>query len=122
MKKVCLPLLILLAAACHRDKRDPGPNLVFCGVASPAENLPWLKAKIYQFENDVTATEVGKYKFIFQAIYNDRTVFVFSNCCPYCLSSMMVKDCDGNEVNVPVNAPIQTVAVIWHAAQSPCVL
>jgi len=118
MKKLYFPLLVLLAAACDRENCHE-PKFVACGVVNPAENIAWLRATIDQYKNDTS--DEAKYRYILQAICNGRTVFVFGNCCPYCLSRIDVKDCDGNDVDVKADAPTQTVTVIWQAEQLPCV-
>jgi len=116
MKATLLSLLLLtIAVACHRDKNELDP--LVCGVANPTENLPWLKAVIDEYKKDQDG--LMKYKYVLQSTYKGSTVFVFGNCCPFCLSMILVRDCEGNRIEVKAGEGEPTT-VIWKPENSTC--
>lgn len=128
MKSCLLPLLlIVVATACHCDKNEPQPTL-HCGVANPAENLPWLKAIIDEYKFEISGADVsensigyGVYQYVLQSTYQGNTVFIFGNCCPNCNSVFLVKDCEGKVLDVPATEVNGPTTVIWKHEHSPCV-
>ena len=97
MKSTNLIVVIVLALffSCNSDD-DIGHNN--CAVDNPVEDLDWLKAKIAELEASDSST--AKYRYISQAEYNNRTVFILGNCCPICNTVLPVYDCEGASLGI----------------------
>ncbi|HEY5746271.1 MAG TPA: hypothetical protein VIU12_09365 [Chryseolinea sp.] len=118
MKASLLSLFLLaIAVACHCDKNEPEPAIV-CGVVNPTENLPWLKAIIDDYKKDLSG--FTKYQYVLQSTYEGNTVFVFGDCCPFCNSMILVKDCEGNPVEAAAGDETGPTTVIWKPENSTC--
>jgi hypothetical protein len=119
MKAPLIPMLLLLtAAACHCDKNEPEPIKV-CGVVDPVENLAWLKAIIDDYKKDTNG--MLTYQYVQQSTYEGNTVFIFGNCCPVCDFVPLIKDCEGNTVEISPGGELGPNTVIWKPENSSCV-
>ena len=114
--KSFLFILALIAFSCEQN--DPEVSNA-CGVEDPAENLPWLKAKIESFEE---FPDFYQYMYVQQGTYLDQTVFMVGNCCPFCDSYFPVYNCEGDEIMGGVVSEITDLKTVWKPAFSQCTL
>jgi hypothetical protein len=94
MKKLLLLLAAfqLMAFSCDTETCIDGPGNT-CSVTNPTEDLPWLKEKIADMQQ--SDPPFAAYFFISQALYENKTVFIFGNCCPHCNTVVPVYNCQG---------------------------
>ncbi|WP_160144094.1 hypothetical protein [Chryseolinea soli] len=121
MKKlIFFSLMVLVASACHHDCVEPDPGPRVCGVANPAENLPWLKTIIDDFKKDTTT--LASLHYVQQSTYHGNTVFIIGTCIPWCeLSCFSIMDCEGKDLGFPLGLDLDGPAtVIWKAENSSC--
>jgi len=114
MRKTLTLFLLAILLSCN----DENTNLT-CGVADPAEDLPWLKSMIQDFE----AADFGQYTYIQQAYYRGQPVFIVNNCCAFCMTIVPVYDCDGNlicNLGECVDEFITSERLIWASANTVC--
>jgi hypothetical protein len=78
-----------------------------------------LKAIVEGYKSN--AYGFGVYEYVQQSTYQGNTVFIFGNCCPFCDSIFLVKDCEGKVVDVPAGDVNGTTTVIWKPENSQCV-
>ncbi|MBL0739723.1 hypothetical protein [Chryseolinea lacunae] len=116
--RIALLLLGLLAFACDNKKCDPSPAGEACGVANPVENLVWLRDRITELKTN--NAELAKYFYVQQSTYQGQTVFIFGNCCPFCDSIFLVRDCAGNTLDIASGSVDGATTVIWKAENSLC--
>lgn len=97
-----------------------------CSVENPLEDLDWLVSEIQILQNH---PEFSKYYYVTQAEYENRTVFIFGNCCPYCFSVITVRNCLGEDIGNLGNSEgdidfsiLENDKIIWKADDSLCEL
>jgi hypothetical protein len=112
-----LSLLILAFIAFSCEQNDP-EVINACGIEDPAENLPWLKAKIESFEE---FPDIYKYMYVQQGTYLGQTVFLVGNCCPLCDAYFPVYNCEGDEI-MGVALEVTNLKTIWKPVFSACTL
>ncbi|CAN5913923.1 hypothetical protein BH24BAC1_BH24BAC1_33250 [soil metagenome] len=97
MKKLLLLLAAfqLMAFSCDTEICIEGPENT-CAVTNPVEDLPWLQEKIGGLQQ--SDPSVAPYFYITQALYENKTVFIFENCCPHCTTVVPVYDCQGQQL------------------------
>jgi len=67
-----------------------------CDAERPIEQLDWLREKAQEMnEYD---DDIKQYFYISQASYQDQTVFIFGNCCPFCNTVIPVMNCEGENI------------------------
>jgi hypothetical protein len=89
----------------------------------PAEELPWLRDMIDDYET--TPVETTQYIYIVQGTYKKQTVFIHMNCCPYCDSVTPVLNCQGELLFYYSDARSAEIAhkkVIWKPSDCACQL
>jgi len=86
MKKVFSLFCTILFSAfsCEKD------TINVCSV-DPVEDLSWLQSRIRLLEQ----SSLENYSYVQQAELLQETVFIFGNCCPFCLSVRPVYNCQG---------------------------
>lgn len=93
-----------------------------CGVDNPIKDLAWLKA--YVDETEDSSQELSKYFYVLKGIYNEETVFIFDNCCPFCNTIVPVYDCEGKSLgflNDKVNrSEIKHTEIIYQPDNFAC--
>ncbi|MEP3207727.1 MAG: hypothetical protein ABJN95_00970 [Maribacter sp.] len=67
-----------------------------CGVVNPTRQLEWLKAEINDLQSN--QSDISKYFYVSQALYNSETVFLFNNCCPFCNTVVPIYNCAGTQL------------------------
>jgi hypothetical protein len=124
MKKILLnPLLIIMLFttiifSCKKDTKAPSNT---CGVASPAQDLPWLKTSISQLLT--SNPQMLKYQYVLIADYKGESVFIFGNCDPLAISAFSVFNCSGvklGEVGDIPPADLKNQKTLWKASDSVC--
>lgn len=87
MRNLALLLIILAFAGCEKSDKT-------CNCDNPTEDLPWLK------EVKVSLTGCNCNVSIFQATYNDQTVFYTLMNDPLCdgVWPIVLHDCDGKQL------------------------
>lgn len=75
------------------DEKEENASPVICGVENPIENLSWLKEKIDTFSK---TTGVGIQ--IFQATYQNETVFIVDDCMNCADALIQVYNCQGDVI------------------------
>jgi len=110
---------ILTFGSCAEDEMG---QFNTCQVHNPAEELGWLRASIAELENN--KDEIYPFRYILQAVYNQQTVFIFGNCCPYCNTNAPVFDCEGkflfNRYDEDRADRLTNENVIWQAQNCEC--
>ncbi len=96
MKPHFLLLLSFLVLSCSND--DGLPVIAACGVANPIEDLDWLETRVQELRDNVN--EESQFFFVSQATFNNETVFIFDNCCPFCNTVSPVFNCSGELLGV----------------------
>ena len=109
-------LFLLISSAlffsCNEDERP-----VVCGTANPLEDIAWIKSAIEEYGS----SELAEYSYLSQARYQGETVFFFGSCCPFCNWALIVRDCQGNQVEGTFNVgDLSDQEVIWKPANSVC--
>ncbi len=111
-------IIVFALASCKNDSLDKAGNN--CGVKNPTEDLSWLKQEISK--RDQNLTDLNKYFFIQQAEYEGQTVFVYSNCCPFCDTMLLVYNCEGVLLQSSDNQKIINSKVIYRPSDFKCQL
>ena len=125
MKKSLLlfSAVLLMAFSCEKEEMECN-QVNACAVANPLQDLPWLKARIADYEQNLFG--VSQYYFITQAEYEGETVFFMGNCCPVCLTAPpAVLNCKGDEVftmgqDVGKDNSIKNKKIIWKGPNFAC--
>ncbi|MEL7003724.1 MAG: hypothetical protein AAFN93_13460 [Bacteroidota bacterium] len=119
MKKYLI-IILLFAISCNDEKDILIGNT--CGVDRPLEELDWLKDEI----SEINDSDVKRYLYLTQANYQNQTVFIFGNCCPFCLTITSVMDCGGEFIGILGtdidNSEITDEQVIWTPEGFECQL
>lgn len=84
-------LFIALLTSCSKEI----PITTVCGVDNPIEELDWLTMEVNNIDESLR-----EYFYISKAQYNDQTVFIFGNCCPFCNTVVPVRNCSGELLGV----------------------
>ena len=97
MKSINLILIFVfsLFVSCNTSD-DIGENN--CDVENPIADLDWLESKIAELETSDSPN--AQYFYVSQAEYNNKTVFIFGNCCPLCNTVLPVYDCEGTSLGI----------------------
>lgn len=112
----------LMAFSCDTETCIEGPENT-CAVAHPAEDLPWLKEKIgYLKQSDPF---LAPYFSISQALYENKTVFIFGNCCPHCNTVVPVFNCRGEQLflaheQADFQQKVKGTRIIWQPENFAC--
>jgi len=69
-----------------------------CDVENPIADLAWLSSKIADLEASEATT--SKYQYVSQAKYNNKTVFIFGDCCDVCNTVIAAYDCEGTVIGI----------------------
>ena len=114
--KILLLILLLTSAFSCKDDDDCCTPLL-CGVENPAENLPWLKSMIEYWKVNST---IYSYMYVLEGKYLGQTVFIASNCCPFCSSIPLIYNCEGDSIDYKNLVNITEQKVIWKPLDSLC--
>lgn len=119
MKKY-FTISILILISCQNDDSLRLENT--CSVDNPIEELEWLREEIQQLIS--IDSDLYRYFYISQATYENETVFIFDNCCPFCNSIVLVKNCKGETIGalgseIDHNS-ISDELVVWKPANYQC--
>jgi hypothetical protein len=113
-------LSLLLFGRCgEHDSQIPEQ----CGLADPAQDLPWLKDEIAFLEEN--SHGLRQYSSISMGTYKGQAVFINGNCCPFCNYVILVRDCDGDVLfygNDEQFADIKNIKIIWQPVDFSCQL
>ncbi len=109
-------LLIVCAAILFSCNENEGPSA--CGVENPVEDLPWLKSSIQETESSALA----QYAYLIQGTYKGQTVFSMGSCCPYCLTLVVILDCQGNVIEDAALQEVKNQKIIWRPENSTCTI
>lgn len=82
-----------------------------------------MKAEIESWES----SDLYKYFYIKQGTYQDQTVFLILNCCPFCDTTIPVLNCQGEvlwytPMDLEKTSQISDLKVVWKAEGSQCIL
>ena len=107
--------------SCTNSDNDDITNT--CSVSNPIEDLDWLKLKIEELKQ--TNSTIIEYFYVSQNLYNDKTVFIFPNCCPQCSTIIPVYNCEGNTLGFVGDGNIDTNIlnndiIIWKPENFAC--
>ena len=98
---LCAISFLLLASTCdeceevQRDCND---------VQDPRTELTWVA----DYANDIDEdAELGKYRYIRKGIHNEQLVFILGDCCPFCNTIIVVKDCSGATIGTSGGSGVQ---------------
>jgi hypothetical protein len=118
MQFILRPLVVFLFSAvvfaCSSDDDSESDcaegSDPICGVCNPVENLDWLRDKIAEAKN----AGLGNYAAFSTATYENQTVFIQTNCCPFCDWVPLVWACDGQALDLTTLQSITNQKMIWH--------
>ena len=91
MKKLSFLILSIFFASFSCQEKAEEPTFEVCGVKDPVKELAWLAERIASSGQ----SELNKYFFITVADYNEETIFLMKNCCPFCNSVVTAYNCEG---------------------------
>jgi len=111
--------LLLLLTSCKEVKITSNS----CNVMNPVSDLDWISTQILELEQNSDTT--FQYFYLTQATYDNETVFVFGNCCPFCNTISFVQSCNGQRIGVlgtdiDINE-LNEAEVIWKHPDSTCI-
>ena len=114
-KYILFALAVFLLFGCEGDDNT------ICGVQDPVNELPWLRAEI----ESVETVDLGYDYIIYQGVYEHRTIFISSICCPFCLTTApIVKTCSGKNIgHVGVDVAYEVLdraKVVWRTNKGVC--
>ncbi|MDO5968438.1 hypothetical protein Q4Q35_01325 [Flavivirga aquimarina] len=96
-----------------------------CNVLNPVEDLSWLKEQIAELETENST--FLKFMYFSQTKYDEQTVYVLRNCCPYCNTAILVYNCEGihigtigNDDNDITPDILKNEIIIWEASNFEC--
>ena len=117
-KVVKIYILLILLISCKEDNVTSNS----CNVISPVSDLNWISTQIQELEQNLNTT--SQYFYLTQATYDNETVFVFGNCCPFCNTISIVQSCTGQRIGVlgtdiDMNE-LNEAKVIWKHPDSTC--
>lgn len=120
MKKI--PLLLIFSCLLAFSCSDEDVSIQSCNVDNVLTDLPWLHQKIEESEQSDFSRE---YNFITIGTLDSKTVFMLRNCCPFCLSTVPVYDCNGNVLGAIgmddlSGEEITDERVIWKSSGNSC--
>jgi hypothetical protein len=104
-------VVTFFAFSCEKDES------LTCGIANPAEKLPWLRTMIESWEANST---IYPYMYVQQGTYLGQTVFIAGNCCPFCNAYFPVFNCEGEEINGISTQDLTKLTTIWQPENSQC--
>ena len=89
------------------------------------EGSNWLTIQIQDIQN----SGIEEYFYVTQASYLGQTVFIFGNCCPFCLTITPVYDCSGEVLGILGTGPdaidpslIKNERLFWKPEDFVCQL
>lgn len=110
---------ILFMVGCNSD--DVSLKNI-CAVENPTEELTWLREAIEELSSNTS--ELRQYFFVSQGEYQNQTVFIFDNCCPFCNTVVQVMNCEGEVLgNLSDNIDpfsISNKQIIWKPSDFNC--
>ncbi len=111
-------ILLLLLISCNEEIISDNS----CNVENPASDLNWISTQIQDLEQNLDTT--SQYFYLTQAMFNNETVFVFGNCCPFCNTISVVQSCNGQVIGVLGTDigldELNDTKVIWKHPDSTC--
>lgn len=110
-KSILIFACMLVFMGCSEN---PGPAA--CGVENPIENLPWLKNAVQEAQS----WGFSEYSYLIQASYQGNTVFYFGSCCPFCNWAIIIRDCQGNQIENVDLGQLKDQQTIWKPKNSVC--
>jgi len=123
MQKISLIYALLIFSVLSCSKEEDSIN-TSCGFNKPIEKIEWLNDFVKEYEQmEQDGNEFIQYAYILQAPFKLKTVFVVGNCCPNCLSIIIVRDCSGKDVETTSDEYtdlLEKGTVIWKAQSNVC--
>lgn len=122
MKKLSILILSIFFASFSCQEKAEEPTFEVCGVKDPVKELAWLAERIASSGQ----SELNKYFYITVAEYNEETIFLMKNCCPFCNSVVTAYNCEGTFLGVvgPESeidgSQLSNERVIWKPVNSSC--
>jgi hypothetical protein len=119
-RSLLLILSFIVLLSCDDQNSTNLLSFSACGVENPAENLPWLKEVIESWK---VQTDIYPYMYVSQGQYEGQAVIIFSNCCPFCSSTVPVFNCEGELLwYAPehLDRTITDLEIIWKPLFSQC--
>lgn len=89
--------VLLLALGCNNDDLNL-PVVSACNVENPIEDLEWLRGQITELKK--LNSDLTQYFFIEQAEYQNETIFISNNCCPFCNTIVPMYNCSGDNIGL----------------------
>jgi hypothetical protein len=96
MKKGILLFSFLCLLSCSND--DNLPIISACNVANPIEDLAWLREQVVELKK--TDSDLAQYFYIEQAEYQNESIFISNNCCPFCNTIVPIYNCSGETIGL----------------------
>ena len=101
-------VLMLVLFGCHNDD-----NVEPCG-----EDLEWLDQRVLELEDQ-------SYFYVTQGSYQGETVFIFKDCCPFCVTVWLVFSCAGEQLgsisfNDIAESDISNETLYWTPENFEC--
>lgn len=118
LQNLLLFALISLVLSCNEADDD---SLSTCFESDPVAELSWLADKI----DDIGTGELAEYFYVVRAQYGFETIFIFSNCCPFCNSVASVYDCNGEAIGYIGDGTfgfevMEDAKLVWKPVNSKC--
>ena len=95
---------------------QPQENPRICKVEEPLTDLVWLKELLATAAD----SELSIYSYLIQGTFQEESVFILGNCCPFCNWMPVVMDCQGNSIPHANLFEVKGQKVIWRPKGSAC--
>lgn len=108
-------VFIISISCCDDDERP-----LACGAEDPVDEFTWLRAIV----EDLEQSTIKEYFYVVQAEFKGNTVFYVNNCCPFCMTVIIYRDCNGNALEL-ANADVASLKdekIIWKPDNFACQL
>jgi hypothetical protein len=109
-----LNLLLGVTLILYSCQQQEEPKI--CNVEVPLTDLIWLKNLL----TTAADSDLSIYSYLIQGSYQNQTVFILGNCCPFCNWMPVVLDCQGNPVQQATLFDVMDQKVIWRPKESVC--
>ena len=108
--------LFLVAVSLFVFSCQPQEEPQICNVDKPLTELVWIKDLLAT----AAASDLSIYSYLIQGSFQEQTVFILGNCCPFCNWMPVVLDCQGEAIPQATLFQVEDQQVIWRPEGSVC--